>query len=144
MIPAATIGDFQVRRTKGRCELLEKIFTWMIDDEEDQRLAIDNCVGKVLIGGLGLGVVVEALNEKDSITGMVVVEKSPEVIKLVWKYLKTDKARIIQADVFDYIETTDERFDYVYFDVHRHPLKDTSEIERLAGRVTDKVLIWGG
>lgn len=142
MIPSATIGDFKVRHTGDYCELLEGIFTWMTNDRQDQQLAIDNCEGKILIGGLGLGVVVEALNEKDNITKMVVVEKSPEVIKLVWKYLKVNKARIIQADIFDYLKTTNERFDCVYLDVHRHPLKDTSEIERLVSRVTDKILIW--
>lgn len=72
--------------------------------------------GKVLIGGLGLGMVLKCLLDKKSITKVTVVEKSPDVIKLVASaYTDDPRVEIINADIFQYKPT--ERYDCAWFDI---------------------------
>ena len=44
---------------------------------------IQKAQGKVLIGGLGLGMVLKCLLDKKDVMKVVVVEQSPDVIKLL-------------------------------------------------------------
>lgn len=77
---------------------------------------IERANGKVLIAGLGLGMVVKALLEKPEVTKIVVIEKSEDVISLTAKYYLTDsRVTIIHADIFEY--TPEENFDFAWFDI---------------------------
>lgn len=72
--------------------------------------------GKVLIGGLGLGMVLKCLLDKPNVTNVTVVEQSEDVIKLVAPaYIKDNRVSIIHADIFTY--TPSERFDCAWFDI---------------------------
>lgn len=83
---------------------------------EDHRIFINKAFGKVLIGGLGLGMVLKCLLEKDIITKVTVVEKSADVIKLVAPtYICDPRVEIIHADIFEYKPT--ERYDCAWFDI---------------------------
>jgi hypothetical protein len=61
---------------------------WMTDDPCEQaqmRKLVDHLYGDVLVGGLGLGVVVKMLAGKEDVTSITVVERSRDVINLVWE-----------------------------------------------------------
>lgn len=74
--------------------------------------------GRVLINGLGLGMVVSAILRKPEVTEIVIIEKSPEVIGLVGPaFAHENRVRIINADCFEYTPPKGERFDAVWHDI---------------------------
>lgn len=82
----------------------------------DHRKFIREASGKVLVGGLGLGMVLKCLLDKKSVTKVTVVEKSPDVIKLVASsYTDDPRVEIVNADIFEYKPT--ERYDCAWFDI---------------------------
>ncbi len=121
-------------------------------DHASQELAVKLCEGRVLTGGLGLGLIVEKLVKKENVSEVIVVEILKELKTLVWPYLELNgKAKLIIGDFKHYLRTTEERFDWVYLDVHtdyesfslKHEL---GEYIRLAERLvpsSDRVLFWG-
>jgi hypothetical protein len=88
---------------------------WMTDLPIEQRQAdalVRHATGRVLVGGLGLGYAVVALAAKKRVKEIVVVERSPHVIKLVWdatvqavrKTSQLVKLSVVEADLFHYLE----------------------------------------
>jgi hypothetical protein len=78
-------------------ELLEGKGRWTSDlpiEQFQQRASIVGFRGRVLVGGLGLGVVVRMLAANKNVSQIDVVEKSPEVIALVGDHVKQDDPRI--------------------------------------------------
>lgn len=63
---------------------------------------IRKATGKVLIAGLGLGMVLTELLKKTTITKIVVVEKSKDVIKLVSPHYKDERLQIVNEDIFNF------------------------------------------
>lgn len=75
-----------------------------------------NSYGDVLIGGLGIGMIVLAIQNKDNVNSITVLEKSQDVIDCVLPQLPlNDKVKIIQADVFTYKPET--KYDCIYMDI---------------------------
>jgi len=95
--------------------------TWMTDIPQEQvqhRDVVKKCSGHVLVGGLGLGYVVTLLAKKRSVKSITVIERSKDVIKLVWKH--TDhkgKGKVVRGNLFDYLKTNKRKYDYMYFDI---------------------------
>jgi hypothetical protein len=58
--------------------------------------------GKVLLTGLGIGMVAVWLANKSEVTQVDVIEASADVINLVAPYLPSPKIRVIHADAFNY------------------------------------------
>lgn len=104
--------------------------TWMerVTNTEFVRTA----KGDVLIGGLGIGMVLLAVQDKPEVDSIIVVEKEQEVIDLVKPQLPlNDKVTIVHADIFTwkpgYIKVTPNmtipengaptKFDTIYFDI---------------------------
>jgi len=72
--------------------------------------------GDVLIAGLGIGMVLLAVQNKSNVTSVTVVEKEQEIIDLVKPQLPLNKkVTIVHGDIFDYIPT--QKFDTIYFDI---------------------------
>lgn len=72
--------------------------------------------GKVLVGGLGLGMVIKYLLEKESITKVTVIEQSQDVIKLVaCAYTNDPRVEIVNANIFEYKPS--ELYDCAWFDI---------------------------
>ncbi len=83
---------------------------------DDHKPFIRKAYGKVLVGGLGLGMVLKCLLDKKSVTKVTVVEKSPDVIKLVASaYTDDPRVEIVNADIFEYVPS--ERYDCAWFDI---------------------------
>lgn len=75
----------------------------MVDDPLHQWGMEDlakNSHGKVLVGGLGLGLIAHELAKNPRVEDIVVVEKNPDVIDLVGPLIPP-KVRLKQGDIFD-------------------------------------------
>ena len=148
MIPANTIGKFRIERKPWGIILWEGDRYWMDDSEkekESHQFAIDAAEGRVVVGGLGLGRIVEWLQAKPEVTEIVVVEIAKEVIDLVWRYLDVPKATIVHMDLKDYLVTA-EGFDYIYMDVApKAGHESIKEWRKLAEQLVapDRVFCWG-
>ena len=69
---------------------------------------------KALVGGLGLGLLPLLIEKKSS--EIDVVEINPDVINLVWKYIKTNNMVIIQNDIENYLSQTSKQYNYIFLD----------------------------
>ena len=77
---------------------------------------VRNAHGNVLIGGLGIGLILLAIQDKPEVEKIVVVEKHKEVIDLVKDQLPlNEKVEVANADVWEYTPT--EKFNTIYMDI---------------------------
>ena len=77
---------------------------------------VRNAHGNVLIGGLGIGLILLAIQDKPEVEKIVVVEKHREVIDLVKDQLPLNgKVEVVNADVWEY--TPEEKFNTIYMDI---------------------------
>lgn len=82
--------------------------------------------GDVLIGGLGLGMIVLAIQDNEAVKSITVLEKSADVIDAVAHQLPLNsKVRIVEADVFTW--KPDRKFDAVYMDIWYYPDEEAYE-----------------
>lgn len=90
--------------------------TWM--EERTNFEFCRNAHGDVLIGGLGIGMIVLAIQEKEAVKSITILEKFQDVIDLVAGQLPLNsKVKIIKADVFDWKPEKGKRFDCIYMDI---------------------------
>lgn len=93
----------------------------MSDTQMEKRTNREFCVsahGDVLIGGLGIGMVLLAVQDEDRVRSITVIEKYQDVIDLVAPQLPlNDKVQIICADVFDWKPPKGTQYDCVYMDI---------------------------
>lgn len=81
---------------------------------------VTSAFGDVLIGGLGLGMIVLAIQDRKEVQSVTVLEKSPDVIAAVAHQLPLNsKVRILEADAFTW--KPDRKFDAVYMDIWFYP-----------------------
>ena len=79
--------------------------------------------GAVLMAGLGIGFIVKEVVERPQVTSVVVVEKSPEVVRLVEPAMRAvlgplaSKLAIVVADIKEYKPARGYRFDCIYVDI---------------------------
>lgn len=75
--------------------------------------------GRVLVAGLGIGLILHAVLKKREVTSVTVLEKYADVVKLVAPTLSkfSRKLDIITTDVHDYAPPTGVKFNTVYFDI---------------------------
>lgn len=79
--------------------------------------------GKVLIGGLGIGMVLLPILEKPEVTSVTVIEKYADVVKLVEPHIRAaagknaDKLKIIVADALEWKPPKGEKWDTIYWDI---------------------------
>ena len=89
----------------------------------------------VLINGLGLGVVLQAILDDPSIEYLTVIEKSTDVIKLVaphWEARYGDRLAVIHADAFKWQPPKWERYCVVWHDIWDNITSDNlPEMHRL-------------
>jgi len=80
--------------------------------------AYKNAKGRILVGGLGLGMYATMVAKKNEVTEVVVVEIDEDIIKLCKPH--NAKVKVIHDDIWRFIKTTNEKFDYAYVDIHYH------------------------
>lgn len=82
------------------------------------RIAYRMARGRVLINGLGLGMLLEAILSKPDVTYVRVIEIDPDVIKLTGPHFAHDpRVEIICADALEYKPAKGELFDYCWHDI---------------------------
>lgn len=93
----------------------------MMSDTGMERISnkqfIKKATGRVLIAGLGIGLIINNILRNDSITEIVVIEKHQDVIDLVSPKFNDSRLKIICADIFEWEPSKGEKFDTIYFDV---------------------------
>lgn len=104
-------------------ELLEDGGVWTSDfpiEQFQQRQSLRGFRGRVLIGGLGLGVVVQMLRRYKSVSQIDVVEKSLEVCQMVQPYVSDERTRFFRTDLYDFLRERQDwkkpLWDYAFFD----------------------------
>jgi spermidine synthase len=74
--------------------------------------------GHVLLAGLGLGMVLQGLeNNMGRIQSITVVEINSDVIDLVAKHYKHPKIKIVQGDITTWTPPEGMKYDVIYFDI---------------------------
>jgi hypothetical protein len=88
------------------------------DEIRDHLWFIHRAKGRVLINGLGLGVVVKALLRKPEVESILVVERSEDVIKLVaGVYAPDQRFQVVNEDAFTFKPPKGTRFDFAWHDI---------------------------
>jgi len=79
--------------------------TWMVDDPPHWWAMQDHAKhyhGRVLVAGLGLGLIVHTLHENPKVKEIIVVERDQDVIDLVSYHLPQRKLKIEHGDFWDW------------------------------------------
>lgn len=87
-----------------------------------------NAHGNVLIGGLGIGLILLAIQDKEEVKQITVVEKNKEVIELVGNQLPLNsKVCIVHDDVFEYKPLF--KYNTIYMDIWNYINSDVYQRE---------------
>lgn len=103
-------------------ELRERGGIWMTDlPEELHQIAVMlrqvRPYGRVLVGGLGLGLVAHYLARLLEVREITIVERSAHVIKLIKPHLPPRyRGAVVQSDIAKFLRTSGRRFDYYLLD----------------------------
>jgi hypothetical protein len=124
--------------------LAERGKIWMSDsplEVESYRGPVARAKGDCLVSGLGIGLLPTLIRDKaDSID---IVELNRDVIDLVFPQIRTAKTRIINDDIFHYLDTTTKTYDFIHIDIWGDITAPVIEIEK-ARRKAARCLRPGG
>ncbi len=103
-------------------QLRSKSGTIIMSDTEMERRTnrwfVRQANGHVLIGGLGLGMILLAIQDKPEIESITVIELEQEIIDLVSPQLPlNDKVTILCDDILTWKPPADMKYDTIYFDI---------------------------
>lgn len=134
-------------------------WTLMVDDPKHwygmEELAELTKPSRVLVGGLGLGLILHHLVKRNDIKEIDVVEIDPEIIRFIEPYIpKDDRINIINMDFFTYVMYNSKRYDTTIVDlwvINENTTKEERENIAMSMKVayalckafSRKVLIWG-
>lgn len=120
-----TTGTYVRLTHKGECV--------MSNTNMEKRTNMDFCInahGDVLIGGLGIGMIILAIQDKPEVKSITVIEKNQEVIDMVASQLNfNEKVNIICADVFEWKPEKGVKYDVSYMDIWNWVNEDVYEKE---------------
>lgn len=98
--------------------------TLMMTDTRMEKITntefIENAKGKVMIAGLGIGLILHNLRDKiasGEVESITIVEKYQDVIDLVSPYYSDLPITYINADILTYTPPKELVFDTLYFDI---------------------------
>lgn len=113
-------------------------------EKSDHFAPVRMAKGRILINGLGLGMVLNACLLLPDVTHATVVEKSAEVIELVGPHytaLFGERLTLVNADALHHLPAKGERFGMVWHDIWDHicvdNLKQMHALHRKYGRRAD-------
>lgn len=102
-------------------------------ERRSNREFVDRARGRVIIAGLGLGMILWPVLAKAEVTHVMVVEKVDAVIELVLPSLRAapgyDKLHVDNSDIFDVMPKVTGRWDTIYFDIW--PGRSTDNLEEI-------------
>lgn len=139
--------------------LLRNGLVWMSDTPAEKRdhleaaTAIRKHGGRVLIGGLGLGMILQVALREPTVSHIDVVELDPDVIKLIGPHYEAMAVEfgktltIFEADLFAIRWPAGTRWNVAYFDVWADACTDNldemAKLRRSYGRRSDWCDCWG-
>lgn len=89
---------------------------------------VRNAHGDVLVAGLGLGMILLAIQDKPEVRGITVIEYSPEIMQMVLPQLPlNNKVRVIQGNIFEWVPPRSTKYDVIYFDIWNYINSDVYE-----------------
>lgn len=116
------------------------------DELRDFSYFVNEAEGSILINGLGLGCVVQALLDKPEVTDIIVIEKEQDVLNLVVPHLLDPRLTVIHADAFEWQPPKNKRWNYVWHDIWpdlcTDNLKEMAKLHRKYGRRCDNQDSW--
>lgn len=87
-------------------------------EHNTNRRILNMANGDVLIGGLGIGMILMPLMEKEEVKSITIIEKEQEIIDMVASQLPlNDKVKIINGNIYDNTFPRGTKFDTIYFDI---------------------------
>jgi hypothetical protein len=117
------------------------------DERRDHAEVIYRARGRVFLAGLGLGCVLQEVALKEEVEQVTVVEKSREVIDLVWPHYRerfgAERIRLYEADVFEFPLGT-ERYELAWFDIWDGICSDNLEDMKRLTRKFGRHAYWKG
>jgi hypothetical protein len=104
----------------------------------------DAAHGRVLTFGLGLGMTLFPVLKKPEVTAVTVVEKNPDVIKLIEPFVRHPKLKIVEGDAMTWEPPPGEKFEAMWFDIWA--TRDTEDLKQMTElhRRYRKFLVSGG
>lgn len=82
------------------------------------KIAYEKARGSVLMAGLGMGMILEAVLSKPEVTHVRIIEIDKDIIEYVGSFFKADpRVEIIHGDIFKYIPAIDEFYNYIWLDI---------------------------
>ena len=119
------------------------------DEIRDFIIAMHHSIGHVLINGLGLGVVLQAVAKRKEVESVTVIELSKDVINLAQNHyhkMFKEKIQIINDDAFSFKTPKGKRYNYVWHDIWDSICSDNLEqmktLHRKYGRISDAQNSW--
>jgi spermidine synthase len=112
----------------GYCQLKVGGILMMSDTQMEQRTnreVVHKARGRVLISGLGIGMILVPILAKPEVTSVTVLELSQDVIDLVLPHVADPRLEVIQADVFGYKPPKGAKYDVIYHDIWPELSTDT-------------------
>lgn len=118
------------------------------DEIHDHLRFIWRARGRVLIAGLGLGMVLQAVARKPDVAHITVIEQSEDVIKLVYDHWRAKswgrKFEVVHADVMRWQPPRTARWDSAWFDIWDNLCTDNlTEMATLHRRYARRVADYG-
>ena len=138
-LPAETREQFEIRRIEpdftglwidGICQMND-----LPPEDELNRQFCEVAHGAVLIAGLGLGFVLTWILGKPEVQSVTVVEKHQAIIEMVGPHFQHPKLTIINADIFGWEPTPEQKFDTIWNDISLEVLDQLESIK-------EKQLTW--
>lgn len=87
------------------------------DERRDHVMFVMNAQGPVLIGGLGLGMCLQAVLKKPEVTEVTILEIDQNLIDLIGPHYKDSRVTIICADALEWKPPKGKKYGAVWFDI---------------------------
>ena len=132
---------------------------WMSDDPQERLMMWDaakRCRGKVLCGGLGLGVFPQLALSLPQVESVHIIEMDPDIIKLTTGFWNDNpwpgmsQCKVSNDTIENYLCRTDEKYDTVYIDtwdaLYHEYLPHINVLATMSQRVlrdSGEILLWG-
>lgn len=102
-------------------------------------VAYENARGSVLVAGLGMGMILEAMLSKPEVTKIRVIEIDKDIIDYVGSFFKDDpRIEIIHDDILIYFPAQKEYYNYVWIDIWDDiDIKNEPQFAELSERFKD-------
>jgi len=104
----------------------------------------EEVTGEVLLAGLGFGWDAFKIRDKVEVTKIDIIENSADIITLIADQIAHDKITVIQDSILNYLQTTDKKYDYIWFDIFPESAVHWPEEVQILKNAAQPVLNSGG